>query len=233
MALEEGGRAFLAQRLASMLRFPVIALAAIVAAVLGTDRLGRALTHEEKKTLGAELRAHDYEGARLIALRFAFRLTRERAQAHDLLDRVDDRLVRLGWDPAEIPLVRYLCRLTWSEWTHGNEERAKVHRAEDTYRREREMTEGSTAPSAEERATDAETKSAAETEAKNALRKLRAWFEAEGDVVNLLWLDAALLLETGLPDAQTLAAQTGRDVSEFYAAAKRRKRAAARLLAGD
>jgi hypothetical protein len=213
-------------------RLPGIAIAALVAAaaVFGTDRLGRALTHDEKQALSTLLREHDYGGARLIALRFAYRLTRERAEAQDLMDRVDARLLRLGWDPAEVSLVRYLCRLTWSEWTHLREERAKVHKAEETYRHEHDVATGGTAPSIEEKATARETEREAQAHAKTCLYKLRAWFETEGDAVNLLWLDAALLLETGLPDAETLAAQTGRGVGEFYDAAKRRKRAVARLF---
>ena len=79
--------------------------------MLGTDRLGRPLTDEEKRRFGALLREHDYPGARLVALRFAYRLTEGRASARDLMGRVDLRLVRLGWDPKEVALRSRLCRL--------------------------------------------------------------------------------------------------------------------------
>jgi hypothetical protein len=97
----------------------VPAILAILGAILGTDRLGRALTNEERARFGALLREHDYPGARLVALRFAYKLARSRARPQDLIGRVDLRLVRLGWDPNEVSLVRRLCRLVWSEWTHA------------------------------------------------------------------------------------------------------------------
>src|ERR1700742_4774479 len=86
--------------------------------VAGTDRLGRALTEEERPRFEALLREHDYPGARLVALRFAFRLTRSIVRAEDILSQVDVRLLRGGWDPQEVSLVTRMCRLTWSEWTH-------------------------------------------------------------------------------------------------------------------
>jgi hypothetical protein len=57
---------------------------------------------------------------------------------------------------------------------------------------------------------------------------LRAAFEKAGDEVNLLWLKHALDGET---DLQNMAAASGRDVGEFYAASKRRNRLVRRLLA--
>jgi hypothetical protein len=95
---------------------PVIAAFFAICVVLGTDRLGRPLTDDEKKKLGRLLREHDYPGARLIALRFACKLTRGRGFVRDPMGRVDLRLVRLGWNPNEVSLVKRLCRLVWSEW---------------------------------------------------------------------------------------------------------------------
>ncbi len=210
-----------------------MAFVAIAAAILGTDRLGRPHTDDEKATFGALLRAHDYPDARLVALRFAYRLTRDRARARDLVGRVEMRLVRLGWDPEQISLASYLCRLTWSEWTHATGESDKAHRAEETYVRELEAADGASVPSLEHEATERETQEDAQASAKAHYDKLRASFESSGDVVNLLWLDAALGAETGLPDVQKLAAASGRDVTEFYAAAKRRKRIVLRLLAEE
>jgi len=201
-----------------------------ILAVLGTDRLGRPLTDEEKKRFGALLREHDYPGARLVALRFALKLTRARLRAQDLMGRVDVRLVRTGWDPAEVSLVRRLCRLVWSEWTHAIEETEAARKAEEGFLREMQVTEGLAIPSAEQRAAEYETRTEARMYAKAQLEKLRAAFENAGDAVNLLWLDHSLEEET---DLQKMAAQSGRDVTEFYSAAKRRKRVVRRLLAEE
>jgi hypothetical protein len=209
--------------------FPALALLAI-GAVLGTDRLGRPLTDEEKKRFGALLREHDYPGECLVALRFAYRLTQRRASARDLMGRAALRLVRQGWDPAEVSLKRRLCRLVWSEWTHAVEENEAAGRATERYFHELEATEGVSVPSAERRALDREASEKKRAHAQAQLDKLRAAFVKAGDEVNLLWLDANV---EDVLDAQTMAQRTGRDVAEFYAAAKRRKRAVRRLVAEE
>ncbi len=207
--------------------FWVSAMAVLaILVVLGTDRLGRPLTAEESKRFGALLREHDYPGARLIALRFAKKLTRSRLRAQDLMGRADLRLVRQGWDPSKVSLVRCLCRLVWSEWTHAVGESETALKAEEGFLRELEVTEGLVVPSIERRmAAEANRR-----EAQAKLERLRAMFQAAGDELNLLWLDRSLDEE---PDLQKMADETGRDVTEFYAAAKRRKRAVQRLLAEE
>ena len=207
---------------------PLCALALMtLMAFAGTERLGRPMTDEEKKRFGALLREHDYPGARLVALRFAFKLTRRIGRAQELMGRVDLRLVRFGWDPAEVALVRCLCRYVWSEWTHGVGGTEKARRAEEGFLRELEATEGLAVPSVEHRAVGLETARASQAHASAQLEKLRAVFEAAGDEVNLEWLRHALSGET---DLQKMAAASGRNVSEFYSAAARRKRAVRRLL---
>jgi hypothetical protein len=199
-------------------------------AVLGTDHLARPLSDEEKQRFGALLREHDYPGQRLVALRFAYKLTRNRSRAQDLMGRVDLRLVRSGWNPAAVSLVRYLCRLVWSEWTHDSAESDKARRAEKGFFHELEATEGLVVPSIEKRAVALETDQAVRTKASVQLEKPRASFEKDGDEVNLLWLKSSLEGET---DMQRMAAASDRDATEFYAASKRRKRAVQRLLAND
>lgn len=211
----------------SVLWLPLAALFALVA-VIGTDKLGRALTVDEKKRFGALLREHDYPGVRLVALRFAHKLTRSRQRAQDLMGRADLRLVRSGWDPDKVSLVRCLCRLVWSEWTNATGETEAGRRAEEAYFRELQATGELSAPSTEQQAASLESAHASRAEAAAQLEKLRAGFEAAGDEVNLLWLRHAAEGET---DLQKMAAATGRDVAELYAAAKRRKRAVQRLLA--
>jgi hypothetical protein len=75
----------------------------------------RPLTDDEKKRFGALLREHDYPRARLVALKFALKLTRSKARARDLMGRVALRLVRFGWDPDALSLKRCLWRRYASE----------------------------------------------------------------------------------------------------------------------
>jgi hypothetical protein len=199
----------------------------VMVAVAGTERLGRPLTDEESKRFGALLREHDYPGVRLIALRFAYRLTRSLERAKDLMGRADERLVRFGWDPQAVPLNVLLCRLVWSEWTHETKETDAARRAAAGYLREVHTTGVVSVPSTEQQAIGVEGERAARAHAETQLEKLRAAFEADGDEVNLLWLEHA---SRGESDMQKMAAASGRDVSEFYAASKRRKRAVRRLL---
>lgn len=209
--------------------FAVTAFLAI-GAVLGTDRLGRALTDDEKKRFGALLREHDYPGARLVALRFAYGLTGRRVSARDLMGRVDLRLVRQGWDPSEVPLVRRLCRLVWSEWTHSTEADEAASKATERYFHELQATEGISVPSAEQRVLDRGASQRARERAQAQLDKLRAAFVKAGDAINVAWLDA---MREGVTDLQEVAKRLGRDVSELYRATDRRKRLVRRLLAEE
>src|SRR5260370_5593635 len=161
-----------------------IAVVAILA-ILGTDRLGRPLTPEESKRFGAILREHDYTGARLIALRFAYKLARARNRAQDLMGRADLRLVRLGWDPAEVALVKRLCRLVWSEWTHAVGESDTARKAEEGFLRELKATEGLSVQSVEQQAVHHDARQDAQAEARSQLEKLRESFEKADDKVNL------------------------------------------------
>jgi hypothetical protein len=218
--------------LSSSLFWSLAPLAALLlmAAVIGTETLGRPLTDEEKKRFGALLREHDYPGARLIALRFAHKLTRSRGRAQDLMGRADLRLVRFGWEPGAVSLVRRLCRLVWSEWTNATSESATARQAEEGFLRELEATDGVSVPSTEKQAVRIETEREERAKATTQLERLRVVFEQAGDEVNLLWLKHAL---DGVTDLQEIAAASGLDVAELYAAGKRRKRAVRRLLAKD
>jgi len=85
-------------------------------------------------------------------------------------------------------------------------------------------------PSHEQQITELETAREARTKASVRLEKLRAMFEKAGDEVNLLWLKFEL---ADVTDLDEMAKASGRDVADFYAAAKRRKRAVQRLLANE
>jgi hypothetical protein len=167
---------------------------------------------------------------RLVALRFAYRLTRSMGRAKDLMGRADLRLVTTGWDPSEVSLAKRLCRLVWSEWTHSDRETDKARRAEEGFFRELEATDGIKVPSIEQRATELETARETQTKGEVQLAKLRVLFEQAGDEVNLLWLKLQL---EGVTEATRMAELSGRDVADFYAAARRRNRAVQRLLAND
>jgi hypothetical protein len=210
----------------SVLSFALLA----VLAVIGTEVLGRPLTDDEKRRFGELLREHDYPGARLVALRYAYKLTQSRAAAMDLMGRVDLRLVRTGWDPREVALVKRLCRLVWSEQHHKEREDETARHAEQGFLRELEVTEGFVAPSIEHRAVAAETDASLRTKGQAKLEKLRAIFEEQKDEVNLIFLKRSLEGET---DLRKMAAESHRDVREFYAAVKRRHTAVRRLLANE
>lgn len=197
------------------------------AAYPGTDRLGRALTNEEKAAFAKLLRAHDYVGARLVALNFAHKLTRSRQAAKELMGRVDVRLVQQAWDPNEVPLAKALCRYVWSVWTHSLEESAAAERLTDAYLQEVVPFQERTAPSAEQMNLEEARRRRREAEAKADLEALRAHFEKAKDEVNLDWVRFSL---EEIDDLQEMARRSGRDVREFYLAAERRKRAVQRLL---
>lgn len=204
----------------------------------GTDKLGRPLTDAEKKQLGKLLRDHDFAGASLVALRFAYKLARGREAARDLVGRTNLRLVRWGWDPADVPLKKRLCRLVWSEYTHQKRETDAARRAEQAFLQELAVTEGRavlTTPSAEQQTIrlEEEREEDARQERELAMLRpkvaeLRAHFAAEKDEVNLLFMD---YVQKEITDPATMARESRRDVSEFYAAAKRRKRIVEKLVA--
>ncbi|MGH7439564.1 MAG: hypothetical protein ACRENE_28070 [Polyangiaceae bacterium] len=233
---------------------PLAALLLVATAMIGTDALGRPLTDEEKKRFGRLLLEADYPGVRLVALRFAYKLTRNRQRAQDLMGRADLRLVRSGWNPAKVDLIRCLCRLVWSEWTHATSETETARKAVEGFCRELEVTEGKPAratalkssedrpkgvardcavPSHEQELLELEAERQLAANSEAMLAKLRTMLEKAGDEVNLLWLDLQLDAGELLREPAELAALSGRPVEDFYAAAKRRKRAVLRLLASE
>jgi hypothetical protein len=197
-------------------------------AIVGTDRLGRAPTDQEKARFSALLRAHDFVGASIVSLRFALKLTRSKQASRDLQGRTNLRLVRLGWDPGAVTLVRCLCRYTWSEWSHEKSESATARKAEELFLREQGYADAAVVPSVEAQAAQLETERQEKERAVAQLEKLRALFVEAGDEVNLLWLDYSLHEVTDLSE---MARRSGRDVNDFYRAADRRKRHTRRLLA--
>ena len=196
-------------------------------AIIGTDKQGRPFTDAEKAHFSGVLRVHDFVGASMVALRFAYKLTRSQQAARDLVGRANLLLVRQGWDPNEVPLVKRLCRLVWCEWSHLNEESEAARRAEESFLTEQQTIEGRNAVSAEEQAVRLEDERQAQERALAKLGKLRDRFLEAKDEVNLIWLELTLQGET---DLGAMAERSGRDVKEFYRAADRRKRHVERLL---
>lgn len=199
-----------------------------VAPYVGTDRLGRALTNEERKDLEKLLRAHDFNGARRRAILFGRRLTRSLASAEDLVGRACLRLVRWGWDPNKVSLDKRLCRLVWSEWTHEKSEDATRRKAEEGFLAEMAVHEGTSSRSPEDYAVRFEEERGEEEHAKVQIGRLRQAFVDKKDNVNLYWLEQTL---EGKTDLGQMARDSGRTVEEFAAARKRRTRIVADLLA--
>jgi hypothetical protein len=199
-------------------------------AMVGTDRLGRPFTNAEKAFFSALLREHDFVGASLVGLRFAYKLTHARQASQDLMGRTNLRLVRWGWNPAEVPLARRLCRLVWSEWTHEKAESATARKAEEAFLRELEVTEGVSVPSVEQQASRLEQEREDQARAMARIEELRALCVEAADEVNLFWIEYSL---QGTTDLGEMARRSGRDVSAFYAGAKRRKRMVERLIASQ
>jgi hypothetical protein len=193
---------------------------------VGTNRLGRPLTGAESRDLASLLRKHDFVGASLVSLNFAFKLSRSRAGAQDLRDRAHGRLVAQGWDPGVVTLVKCLCRFVWSEHHNLIRERVAARKAEEVVLSEQD----SAAPSAEDWAVRLETETQDEERAAKRTASLRAAFVQAGDTVNQLWLDHRL---AGVEEPSEMARLSGRDVSDFYRAADRRRRHVARLLAAE
>jgi len=196
---------------------------------VGTDRLERPLTQSEKKELSTLLREHDFVGASLVSLRFAFKLRRSVPAAQDLQGRANLRFVRQGWDPLVVTLVKCLCRFVWSEHTHAAREDATTRKVTETFLREQSVHQGDS-PSAEDRVVQLEAEQQEEAHGKQQLDALRAAFVAAGDEINLLWLDYRL---AGIVEPEKMARLSGRDAREFHRAADRRKRHTERLLAAQ
>lgn len=196
---------------------------------VGTNRLGRSLTATEVTDLASLLRRHDFVGASLVSLNFAFKLSRNRPAAQDLRDRANVRLVEQGWDPGVVTLAKCLCRFVWSEHKNETRERVAARKAEEIFLREQGIDHDA-APSVEDLAIRLETEQQEEERAAKRSASLRSAFVQAGDTVNQLWLDHRL---AGVDEPGEMARLSGRDVSDFYRAADRRKRHVARLLAAE
>jgi hypothetical protein len=194
---------------------------------VGTERLGRALTREESKALDAVLRKYDFIGASLIALSFALKLRRgNRDAAEDLRGRANLRLVRLGWDPMVIALVRRLCRYVWSEHTNERRESATTRKAEEGFLHEQGVHVGTAYASPEDEAVSIQQEREDEEKNEAQYEALRAALVEAKDEVNLLWLEYTL---ADVTDPEEMARKSGRDVKEFYNAKARRNRIVAQL----
>ena len=197
------------------------------APVVGTDVLGRPFTPAEKAYFERLLRKHGFLAARAVASKFAHSKARTRAEAEDILGRVMLRLVRQGWDPAEVPLVKRLCRLVFSEWTHERAERKVARAAEKAFVEEMAGVENLHTMAPDEAAEARARLEAERARAEANLERLRQVFREADDDVNLAWLDYT---QRGIESLQEMALLDRRDVGEFYRAADRRKRHVERLI---
>lgn len=196
--------------------------------VIGTNRLKRPLTDEEREHFEHLLRTHGFAAARQVAFAFAYRMTHNVQRGREVVSRALVRLVEQGWDPNEHTLAQVLCRFVWCEATHQRRESASEQKAMEGALREMEVQEGVHAASVEEHRERLAAEQAEEARAKQRVDALRASFLDAKDEMNLIWLEQSL---AGEDDLQKMAERTGRDVKEFYRAADRRKRHVRRVLA--
>jgi hypothetical protein len=117
----------------------------------------------------------------------------------------------------------------WSEHKNETRERVAARKAEEVFLREQAI-DHSVAPSAEDLAVRLETERQEEERAAKRTASLRTAFVQAGDTVNQLWLEHWL---AGVEEPGEMARLSGRDVSDFYRAADRRKRHVGRLLAAE
>jgi len=199
-----------------------------LALVLGTERLGRPYTDEERRQVQKALLKAGFHEARRAGLFFGLKLSRNAAMGEDLAQRAFERLVRLGWNPADVPLKERVVRLVWSEWTNELSERTKTRKAEAKYAHDMAVSEGDNAKSPEDYAARLEEERAEEAAGQEQLDKLRAALVKAKDNVNLAWLQHTL---EGKTDLGEMALLSGYTVEQFAAARKRRKRIVLRLAA--
>ena len=221
-------------------------------AYLGTDRIARALTGEERDRLERMLREHGYLRAKLAALAFATKLARNPGRADELVSRMNLRLVCQGWDPERVTLKQAMVRFVWSEHTHEKQETDAAKRAEERFLREHEAT-GQPRPAAPTRGDPLlatrepfvpsveaqllelglERRDEARAARRMALHtavyaELRKRLDAKKDHANVVILDE---MERGNDDLAVVASRSGFTPEELYAAQKRRKRLVKSLLA--
>jgi len=204
----------------------------MVAGIIGTDALGRALTDAERDAFSALLRRHDFRHACVVALRWGLKLSWKNVdRAKDLVCRASLRLVRSGWDPSRVALTGALCRLVWSEWTNVLSERETRRGSEEVHLRERKTLGQHVYRSLEHEAIELEDEMRAEAERKvrmdDRVARLTARFEAAQDEVNLKWLACTL---RGITSPADIARESGCSAKQLYRAADRRKRHVAKVL---
>lgn len=213
---------------------------------LGTNRIGRPLTDAEKRQLHKVLLENGYRQASAIALRFALKKAKNKARAEDLFGRANLRLVRTGWDPNAVTLLKRLLRLVWSEFTNAKHEEKVSRGAEEEFLREegiqaepppatpargdplRPKSKEPAAASIEHKAISLEERQAELAEARKRYAELRARLSAKKDADSLEYLEHR---EQGRDEPKKMAEKSGRDVKVYYEAARRVHRMVERILA--
>jgi hypothetical protein len=196
--------------------------------VLGTDTLGRPFTDAERLAFDRLLRRHGIHACHRAAIAFGHKLSHNEADAEDLAARALLRLARQGWDPAEVPLRRRLCRLVFSEWTHWLGEKKTRREAERAYTElmRYSVTRHSLSTADQHALAAAEAEREARAEAR--LARMREMFTEADDQVNLTWL---ALTEEGLDTPEEMVARTRFTPRDFYLATERRRAVTKRLIA--
>ncbi len=196
--------------------------------LVGTDTLGRPFTDAERLAFDKLLRRHGFHACHRAAIAFGHKLSHNAATAEDLAARALLRLARQGWDPAEVPLRKRLCRLVYSEWTHWLEEKRIRREAERTYTELMRYSVARHSLSTEDQYALAAAEAEREARAEARLARMREMFTEADDQVNLTWL---ALTEEGLDTPEEMVARTRFAPRDFYLAAERRKAVTKRLIA--
>jgi DNA-directed RNA polymerase specialized sigma24 family protein len=196
--------------------------------LVGTDTLGRPFTNAERLAFDRLLRRHAFHSCHRAAIAFAHKLSHNAADAEDLAARALLRLARQGWDPAEVPLRKRLCRLVYSEWTHWLEEKKTRREAERTYTELMRLYVPLHSLPTDDQYALAAAEAEREARAEARMARMRAMFTEADDQVNLAWLD---LTAEGLDTPEQMVARTRFTPRDFYLAAERRKAVTKRLIA--
>jgi hypothetical protein len=198
--------------------------------LVGTDALGRPFTDAERLAAEELLGKHGFAGLFIVALAFGLKLTGNRGRAEDIRSRAFERLLRTGWDPAEIPLKGRINRLVDSEWTHELAERRIQREAEQRFVDEMQRVKNRHTQSGDERDAAREKQDRSRAGYEERLAKLERAFTEADDTVNLEWLAH---WRAGVRSLAEMARRSQRDPKEFYRATDRRKRHMRRLLGVD
>jgi hypothetical protein len=189
-------------------------------------------TEEERAAFEEMLLGHDIEGARLRAMSYAMKLTRDnqtmsRQMADEALSICWERCL---WDPERVTLGRYLVGIVRSQWSTAARDGATEREHEELYLAEMEALDGAAGASPEDAILDHAEHQESQADALHLLTAMRTHFEKNGDTVSLQRMD---FMADEIDSPAEMARLSGRPVEDFYRAAERCARLVRKLRARD